>query len=447
MRAVVFGAGEVGAHVCRELSALGADVVLVDKQREALSRTEGSLDVLTVYGDATHRSVLEAAEVEGADLAIAVTENDAVNVVAAGLAASLGARRAAARVDDPRFLRGDAGVETGVLGIHSLICGARLVSEELLRLVEQQDASYVGHLCANVVQVCVMPVSSATTAGKRVSDIRPGDRVSIPAVVRDGVLRLAAEVPMLEVDDGLVLAGPPAAVAAALSKLSHGKNRRRAVVVGGGEVGLSITRLLTGAGIDVKLMEQDQSRCEELAFLLPDAEVVHGDGTSMAFLQDERIEDASFLAAVTKADEVNLMVSLLAKDLGVPRTVALVHRPGYSDVYSHLGLRGAVGPHEVIARIAAWLAPSRKVPLSSMLTGTGHALVEVAIEEAPKSAATAREIPLPPDSFLIALTRANRYLSVEDAPRMAIGDRIVVACPLTMIGDVARRVQRFGGRG
>ncbi|MCU0662697.1 MAG: Trk system potassium transporter TrkA [Myxococcota bacterium] len=448
MRTVVLGAGEVGSHVCRELSSVGTDIVLVDRDKGALAKAEESLDVLTVHGDVTHRSVLAAAEIERADLAVAVTGDDAVNIVAAGLCASLGARRTAARVDDPHFLQGEAGVEAGVLGIHSLLCGARLVSEELLRLVEQQDAVYVGHLCANAVQVCVMPVTAhSELSGKRVVEVRHGDRVSIPAVVRDGVLRLAAEIPLLEVDDALVLTGPPAAVAASLSRLSHGKDRRRAVVVGGGEVGLSTARLLIGAFIDVKLVEQDRHRCEELAALLPKAEIVHGDGTSLSFLRDERIEDASFLVAATKADEVNLMVSLLAKDIGVPRTVALVHRPGYSDVYAHLGLRGAVGPHEVIARIASWLAPTRKTGAHSMVTGTGHALVEIAIESPPSSVLFLKDIALPPDSYVVAMARGNACLFAEESPRLALGDRLVVACPLTMVPDVVRRMHKVGGRG
>ena len=173
MRVVVLGAGEVGTHVGRELSQEGNDVVLVDRRADALSRAEESLDALALAGDATHWAVLEAAEVGRADLVVAVTGSDEVNVVAAALSAKLGARRTVARVDAPSFYRTGGGVERGVLGIHSLLCASRLVSEELLRLVEQLDARYVGNFCGNALQVALMPVLDGSQAlGRSPQDLK-----------------------------------------------------------------------------------------------------------------------------------------------------------------------------------------------------------------------------------------------------------------------------------
>ncbi|HMR80348.1 MAG TPA: NAD-binding protein, partial [Polyangiaceae bacterium] len=186
MRVVVLGAGEVGTHIGQELSAAGNEVILVDRASEALHRAEEQLDALTLKGDVTHWAVLETAEVDRADLVVAVTGSDDANVVAAALSAKLGARRAVARVDDPSFYRTGGGLERGVLGIHSLMCASRLVSEELLRLVEQLDAKYVGNFCGNAVQVTLMPVAlNGPLVGQSAAELKLPKGVTATAAVRD----------------------------------------------------------------------------------------------------------------------------------------------------------------------------------------------------------------------------------------------------------------------
>ncbi len=447
MRVVVLGAGEVGTHIGQELSSAGNEVILVDRVSDALHRAEEQLDALTLKGDVTHWSVLEAAEVARADLVVAVTGSDDANLVSAALSADLGARRAVARVDDPSFYRTGGGLERGVLGIHSLLCASRLVSEELLRLVEQLDAKYVGHFCGNAVQVALMPVTlNGPLLGQSAADLKLPKGVVAVAAVRDATLRPVADLNRLEVDDAVVLSGKPLAVAGAVQALRGSQEPRRAVVVGGGDVGFQLCQMLSSSAKRVQVIERDRARCELLSEALRNVEVIHGDGTNISCLRDEHVESADYLAAVTPADEVNLMVSLLAADIGVPQAFSLVHRPGYASVYAHLGIFGTAGPQDVIAKMVRWLRPHRGALATEPLLGTGHHLFEFQMGAHISKPLTVAELSLPPEALVVGIAREGACVPVVTGARIHSHDNLVIIAPVTAAREVEKRVARAGGK-
>ena len=445
MRIVILGAGEVGTHLARELSPRG-EVILVDRSSASLATAEESLDVLTVCGDITHWKTLKSTEIKKSSLVVAVTGSDDANVVGAALAASLGAQRTVARVDAPAFYRTQAGLETGVLGIHSLLCAARLVSEELRRLVTGLDAQYVGNFCGNAVQVCAVAIrDTSTTCGVLPSAIKLPNNVNLLGVLRDGFLRAPVDVGPLEIDDTVLLSGAPSSVLVGARQVG-GATGRRSVIVGGGDVGFQLARMLSETERHVQIIEQDRTRCEFLSESLRDVNIVHGDGTSIACLRDEHIESADYLAAVTRHDEVNLMVSLMAKDLGVPRNFTLVHRPGYSEVYDHLGVRGTTGPHEVIGRMVQRLLPSDGVLASEALLGSGYQVLELALPDPLRGKLRLDELALPAGVFVAGIGRKAAALPITPSTPIAAADGLVVVSPNHLIRDVERRLKRLGGR-
>ncbi|MBL4683554.1 MAG: NAD-binding protein, partial [Nannocystaceae bacterium] len=134
MKIVIIGGGGVGRYLATALTE-DAEVVVIDRDPANLAEVEDSVDALTLRGDATHRATLRQAEVHKADLVVAVTGSDTVNVAAAALAADMGALRSVARVDDPGFYETKAAHESQVLGIHAVLCASRLVAAELLRML------------------------------------------------------------------------------------------------------------------------------------------------------------------------------------------------------------------------------------------------------------------------------------------------------------------------
>ncbi|PRP90049.1 Trk system potassium uptake protein TrkA [Enhygromyxa salina] len=437
MRIVIVGAGEVGRHLGRSLQN-EADLILIDPDARELASAEEGLDALTLVGDGTHRSVLRKAEVERADLFIAVTPDDSVNLVSAALARDLGATRAVARVDDPAFYESKRGFESGVLGIEASVCASRLVGVELLRMLAAVRARQVVACAAGRVQVAshVIGEDSPLLAGSRARATTWPE--PIRAIVRAGQLRSSAEIEHAELGDVVLMACSPLGLLELLHELTPAAGVMRTTIVGGGDVGIQLAGLLGPRGLLDRLIESDRSRCWSLAEQLHGVQILHGDGTNIAFLREEHVGRVDALLAVTGSDEANLMTSLLARELGVDHVFALVHRPGYAGVYSHLGVSGTASPHETIARVIRGLMPRGTIVGRSSLSEIAVDLVELRPGVADVRVA---DLPLPPGA--IPLVIAGRSIRAPK-PRatLAADDVLVVALPGGRVGMLEKALRR-----
>lgn len=436
MRIVIIGAGEVGRHLGQSLQA-EAELILVDANARALAAAEEGLDALSLVGDGTHRSVLRRAEVHRADLVVAVTASDAVNLVIAALARELGAARTVARVDDPSFYETDRGFEAGVLGIEASLCASRLVGVEFLRSLASVRARQVVACAGGLVQVgshVLGDDSPLLTQSRSRATTWPEP---IRAIVRTGQLRPSATIEHAELGDVVLMACGPLELLELLHELTPAAGKLRTSIVGGGDVGVQLAELLGPRGFLDRLLEVDRTRCWALAERLDDVQVLHGDGTNIAFLREEQIGRADALLAVTGSDEANLMTSLLARELGVEHVFALVHRPGYAGVYSHLGVTGTVSPHETIALVMRSLLPRGVIMGRHPLSELGVDIVELR----PGAGVRVGDLPLP--SGAIPLVIAGRSIC-SPKPRTALeaDDVLVVALPAGRVAELEKSLKR-----
>lgn len=446
MRCVILGSGEVGVHLARELAAAGMEIVLVDKDASALAAAEEGIDALTMVGDATHWDVLRRVHVDGAGLVVAVTGSDEVNLVAAGLAAQCGAPRTVARADAAGLYRTGAAIETDLLGVPFVLCASRLLAHELLRMLRARSASYVGDFAAHSVRVCVVELDDESPAiGQDASSLKHAAAAHAAAVIRDGVLRPLVEITRLELGDRLLLAGPPGPVAESQYKLLDIYRERRVVLIGGGDVGAQLARELSNTERHVQIIERDPARCRALSEQIPRATVIEGDGTSIALLRDQQVQHADAMLATTKSDDANLMASLLARDLGVANTFAIVHRHGYADVYAHLGVSGTVGPHDAIANMVRSLLPRDGVLQTQQLPDCSHELVEYQLDDGLPGNATLGGLVLPPGCLLLALARNHTFEPIEPRMRLRPADHLVIAQPLHASREMRKRIAQLVG--
>jgi trk system potassium uptake protein TrkA len=445
MRVVIVGAGEVGGYLARELSAQRMEIVLVDRLASALSAAEESTDALTLRGDGAHWSVLRKAEVQRAELVVAVTGSDETNVVIAATARVEGAAHSVARVDAAGFYRSSASVEPGMLGIDSLLCASRLVTDELWRLMRTRSAAFVEFFASHRMVACTLAIGGASAAlGQAASSIRGAAGALVRAVVRDGVLRPPEDLTRLDAGDRLLLVGEPTRVAIAQDQLEDTLGKRRAILVGGGDVGYLLASVLAKTERRVEIIERDAARCELLAQELENVHVIHGDGTSIALLRDLQVMNADALLAVTKSDEANLMVSLLANNLGVGSSFAVIHRHGYADVYGHLGVHGTAGPHEVIARAIRSLLPNEGILRRARLPDCSHELVELLPGAAEGERLSVADLTLPPSCMLVGVCDATGFHA--PAPGLALGSdaHLLVAAPAHAHREVVTRMRELG---
>lgn len=423
-RIVIIGAGEVGRHLAHSLSSQ-AELILIDVDARELASAGDGLDAGTIVGDGTHRKVLREAEVENAELVIAVTAIDSVNLVIAGLASELGAPRVVARVDDPNFYESGRGYESGVLGIEAVLCASRLVGVELLRMLAGVRARQVVPVASGLAQVATLVVGEDSPLLGRSRARATAWPPQVQAIVRAGQLRPAQEVEHAELGDVVLVACGPLSLLELLDQLTPGAGSVRTTIVGGGDVGVQLAKLLGPRGLLDRLVDKDRQRCWTLSEDLDGVTVLNGDGTNLAFLRDEHVGRADALLAVTGSDEANLMTSLLARELGVEHVYALVHRPGYAGVYSHLGVSGTASPHETISRVIHGLLPR------GVITGR-HIVDELAVElvelRPGKRGIRVSDLPLPPGAIPLIIA-GHQLRAARPRVELAPDDVLVVAMP------------------
>lgn len=441
MRVVIVGAGEVGRHLARSLHH-EAELILVDSDAVALAAAEENIDALSLVGDATHRDVLARAEVGRADLLVAVTPSDTVNLVCAALARTMGTRQTVARVDDPSFFATELGFERGVLGIDAVLCASRLVSVELLRMLAGVRAQHVIPAAAGLVHVATHRLGEdSPLLRSRARTTNWPD--SIAAIVRGGHLRAVSEVEHAELGDVVVICGSPMTVLGVLHDLTPASGAVLTTIVGGGDVGAQLARLLGPRKLIDRVIERSRPRCQELAEQLEGVQVLHGDGTNLAFLREEQVGRANALLAVTGSDEANLMTSLLAREVGVGHVFALVHRPGYAGVYSHLGVSGTVSPHETVAQVIHWLLPRGALVGRTALAELGVEVVELRV---PGGTDKIADLPLPPGSVVLAI--ANEGIRTTRArSSLTVGEHVIAVVPAARSAMLDKSLARLDRKG
>ncbi|MFH1462860.1 MAG: NAD-binding protein [Pseudomonadota bacterium] len=436
MKIIIAGAGEVGRHLAGLLSRRGDDVVLLDRRPAPLALAEEELDVQILAGDVTFRSVLARAEVPGSDAFIAVTGSDEANMLAAALARGMGARIAVARVDQPDFYLVGGGLERDVLGVDHVLCTTRLACAELLTRIASTQASFAHSFAAGRVQVGLWPVAHGDPACAAIpAQLGVREGAVLGGVLRDGFFRRPEEIPRTEEGDLLLLAGEPEAVDAGARQLVGRRGRDRHLVVGGSELGALVAGVLAARGLRVDLIDRDPARCRELAAELPQVKVLLGDATDPAFMKDIRFDECEGVVSVTHQEEVNLLTSMLVRQLdnpavrGTPHAWVSVHRPGYADICRRLGIEGTTSSFEVLSRAILEAVAPPGIVASEALPDSAWSVVDARLAPALVPGLTVADLPLPGGAVPLAIGRGTASLTPRPERELAGGDNLILACP------------------
>ena len=447
MRVVVVGAGDVGTYLAASFSASGNEVTVIDQSAEALRRVEENLDVMTLCGNATFRPDLQKAKIDNCDLFVSVTGIDEVNMVSAALVREMAVKKSVARVDAPAFYLNPRGVDRNVLGVSAILCASRLVSSELRRRVRQLDCDFIGNFALNSINVGVGEVADGFRhLDKEPHDIELGRHTRLVGVIREGAYRRLDEITRVYEGDRLLVSGSAEAFGMALRRLSDRFGGKRTVIIGGGDVGFQLAQGIKAEAGKVMVVDINRRRCESLSEELEAVTVIHGDGTNITMLQDEHVEAANCLIAVTRADEVNLMSSLLGKELGVGSTFALVHRPGYAQVYDRLGVTGTASSHELVGQHIHMLTTPEWIIQRKSLPGCRHEIAEVHIPEAWQGGEVRLgDLSWPTDCELLAVSHHEKIHTPEPNLRLTADTHLLFAVDSVKVNELSRTLKRVLG--
>lgn len=450
MRAIVVGAGEVGFDVARLLALEEHDVVVIDRDAAALARLSDKLDVMTVLGNGTSARVLQDAGAADAVLLVAVTTIDEVNLVACMLADRLGCERTIARVRSGEISGGESVLSSADFGIDVVIHPEESAAAEVELLILRAGASDIVPLAEGRLHLIGLRLAEdCPVLGMSLEEFglqHPEPAIRVMSIVRGIRTILPSGRDTLRKNDVVFVACLPKHAPHVLEVMGK-KDRRidRIMIIGGTPVAAQVARRLGGGkNRQIKLVEADRERAQILSEELGHVLVIHGEPTDLDLLVTEGMPDMDAVVTLTDDEESNLVSCLLAKHLGVSKTVALLSKPAYIPISQSIGLDSAVNLKLAISREVMASLRGQHVMSVASLRGVEAEVLE--IEAQPKSPATRGtlgEIKLPTD-VLIAAVRHRDHVSVATADtRIKPGDRAYVFARQT---SVASAEAFFSGR-
>ncbi|MAP08357.1 MAG: Trk system potassium transporter TrkA [Rhodopirellula sp.] len=431
MRILTLGGGTVGRWIADMLCRRRHSVTLIDSDPEIVRSINSELDVRAIEGNASQSTVLFSADVLSADLCLAVTGDDEVNIVAASMAKALGARRAIARVYAPAFRDLSTFDYQRHFQIDSLLSLEQLSASELARAIRNPDAIPLEHFARGQLQVYEMDVAAGSAAaGKKLMELQLPPSVRVGSLAREGRMWIASGADETRAGDRVSLVGMPDAVSVARQIFGGEKRRRKqskVMIAGGGETGYHLAGLLGREDFRTVLLEQDAKRCEQLSKLLPDVTVVHANANRRSVLEDEGGGTVDYFVGCTGNDENNIMAGVEARELGASRVMCVVGRPDYANVVGKLGIDLAVSEQDVVARqILGFLNEGAIISQSKLPNGSIGVYELEILEGSAVTQASLANLPLA-GRCLIAAIQRDGFVRVPTASDVLEVNDIIVA--------------------
>lgn len=352
MRILIIGDGKVGYALAEQLTNeqhQNHEVTIVDNSAAALHRAVEKLDVLCVEGSGSSISTLKEAGVERADLFIAVTSSDEINMISSMMAHRLGAGRIVARIRNPEYATNDDFLRNA-LGIDMSINPELNAANDIARLLRYPHAHSVESFVRGRMEVVELELDEhSPILGVTLAELRPTlpARILFGAVQREDEAFIPNGDTVLMEGDRIFVIGEPQQQMLFSRHLKHDRRRIRDVmIVGGSRIGFYLAKQLPSSRMRCVLIESDLKRCDQLSRLLPDAVVIHGDGTDQELLDQERLEEMHAFIALTDRDEENIIAGMYARDIGLRRVIAKVTRSNYERLAKGLSL---ISPKDLAA--------------------------------------------------------------------------------------------------
>ena len=455
MRVIVCGAGQVGSTIARHLGSEGMHVTVIDISEDLARKVGESYDVIGLTGHASHPAVLERAGAMDADLLIAVTRSDEVNMVACQVAYSLFAvKRRIARLRHVGYLApGRRGLYAAEhLPIDIIISPEIEIAEGIVRRLRTPGAFDVVSMADGRVQLLGIHCNTARCQfiGHSYYDLSergPTSGMVIVAVVREGRAFIPSRHDQVELGDDTYVIAPTEQLAHVMTAFGHEEEMsRHLVIVGGGNVGIHLARKLREdrQSTHIKIIENGRDRAEEIASELGDsAIVINGNALDRAVLEEANVGAAGTIVAVTNDDETNIFASVLAKKAGCPRAITLVNKRTYEPFMSTLGVDAVVSPSEVT--ISTVLRHVRGSNVSALYTLREDFGEVVEAEIAPSSrliGSPLLQLALPSGMIVGAVVRDDRVIIPHGDTIFQAGDHIVA---LVTYADLQRAISLISG--
>ena len=435
MRVLILGAGQVGSTVAESLVGEQNDVTLVDSDPEALRALEDRLDLRAIQGHAASPDVLHAAGARQADMLLAVTSNDEVNMVACQIAYSLfHTPTRVARIRQQAYLEAEKIFDRQVFHVDVLINPEQLVTDYVQQLIKYPGSLQVLDFADGRVKLVAMRADQGgPMIGSKLAAIRehiPKQDTRVAAIYREGKPVIpTAETVIQPRDEVFFLAAKPDLRKVMEEFAPSQKGIKRVVIAGGGNIGMRLAAALE-PDYNVRLIERSPERAQYLAEQLKKTLVFVGNAADEELLDAESIENTDVFCAVTNDEEANILSSMLAKRRGAKRVMALINRASYVDLVQSSAIDVAISPKlATISRLLSQVRHGDVVVGHSLRRGAAEAIEAVAHGDRDHSRVVGRtigEIKLPPGTTIGAVVRGDKVLISHHDIEIQTGDHVIL---------------------
>lgn len=436
MKIIVAGAGKVGWSITEILASEGHDITVIDNRPETITALSNSLDVICVEGNAADPECLREAGAAHADLLLAATEKDEVNMVCGVSAHHMGTGHVIARIREPQYLHQTAFLRDA-LGLSVIVNPEYECAREISRILRFPGASHVTSFSKGSVELVEHRVpEKGALNGIALKDL-PGlfkAKVLISLVERGGTALIPNGSTVLQAGDRLSITGKSSELRRFFVAIGeYRKPVKQVMIMGGGRITVYLSRLLQENGINVTVVEKKPEYCDRLCDRIPDAQIVCGDGTDRSLLEEYGINSADAFVSLTGDDGDNIITSLYAHDCRVGKIVTKVNREHFAEILNSTGLDSIVSPKEVVThQIARYVRAMSNSAGSSMellyrlADGKVEALEFKVLRDSACAGKPLRELPLRKNVLIAALIRGSKSILPDGETIIQPGDHAVV---------------------
>lgn len=446
MKIVIIGDGKVGYKLAKQLSSEKYDIILIDNNEEKLRKSIERMDVFCVAGEGGSVEVQQRADVPHADLVIACTSTDECNMLSCLIARRLGARHTIARVRNPiyykqiDFLKKD-------LHLSMVVNPELIVAGDITRLLLFPDASKVETFVKGRVELVEFPIHCGKLEGLSLSELYARFQVQVLVCAVE-----SGETVLIPDGDYILKAGDKLHIAAShqnmeqfFKKIALRKEKiKNAMICGGGRVAYYLASQLCNLGMNVKIIERNRERCEELCELLPKATIINGDATEHDLLIEEGIEKTDAFIALTGMDEENIIMSLFASKQSVSKVIVKINEDRRAMMIDELGLDSIVSAKTATAdAILGYVRARRNSQCSAnvetmyqLLDGRVEALEFIIKSENAYTGVPLKDLNLRVNNIIACIARGRKIIIPNGDDSIQVGDSVVIITMTKQIRDL-----------
>ncbi len=450
MKVIIIGAGKVGFSMAQLLSTENHDVTIIEQSPQRQQVLEDMLDVQVIRGSGSSKSILESVGVQNADMFLAVTQFDELNMVACMLAKRYGAKTTVARVRNPEYIEIKEFSLNDLMGIDLIINPERVTAQEIAEIVKYPEAMNVDYYADGKVQLLELELTAdSPLLDKEIKTLDTSVPYNIVSIIRNHTILVPSGSDVLKLGDHIHLMARTAEMKS-VEKLLHFKSRKieQVTILGGGRTGYYLAQILEQSqpSVNIKIIEKDINIAKTLSENLNHTLVIHGDGSDHQLLEEENIATSDIFVAVTNDDKINLLCALIARNLGVKKTVCQMKRTEALPLAEQIGIDTILSPRLLTAGALLKYMRVGNV-ISVTLFGEERAEMLELIAQ-PGAIAVNKElqrVKFPHGSMVGAVLRDHQAIIPDGNFKIKPYDRLIVFSLLKSIHKI-ERLFKIGGK-